>query len=367
MSDVPAIEQYDNSATRQVLALGRRLARRMGGHVDALIADLANEAGEASAWQYLIHLGGDGADVYGRGKTGTAETIGSFAGAVPAGLAARLAGADKRILLRLGHERAVVKTLSLPEGAREVLAAVIRNKVESLAPWPLEEAVWGYRETVESQPGHIGIEIGIASRRNVEALLAALGQSGIRADRLDVAATALAADGIAIDFHNTARIERAREWVLGALAAAAAVAALVGGFGLYLALSAQAELGAVERRSEELALALKGGAGGGAAGGKLAFANSIHERKKAERPLIAVLNALTSVIPDGIFLTGLDYEDNALTLTGRGSGASEAIGLIETSDVFAAAAFASATQRDPDSNAEIFSISATIEAPGDAP
>jgi len=72
-------------------------------------------------------------------------------------------------------------------------------------------------------------------------------------------------------------------------------------------------------------------------------------------------------VPDGIFLDGLDYENNTVTLTGRGNGASEVIGRLEASDVFAAAAFASATQRDPNSAAEIFTISATIEAPGAQP
>ncbi len=366
MRDIPAIDRYGNSATRQMLALSGRLARRIGANVDALIADLANEAGTASAWQHLVHLGGGGTQVYGRNRAGTPELIGGFEGAIPADLTAKLAGAGRRIRLRLGRERAVVKTLSLPEGARDVLAAVIRNKVESLAPWPLEEAIWGYRETAGSQPGHIGIEIGIASRRTVETLLAALARSGITADRLDIAAAALAEDGIAIDVHGAARIERARQWVMRTLAAAAAVAALAGGLGLYLALSAQAELGAVEQRGEALTRALTGGAVGGT-GDKLAFANSVYERKKTERPLIAILNTLTSVVPDGIFLNGLDYEDNAVTLTGRGNGASEVIGLLEGSDVFAAAAFSSATQRDPNSNAEIFSISATIEAPGAQP
>ena len=367
MSDVPAIDRYDNSATRQVLAMGGRLTRWIGSYIAALIADLANEAGAAADWQHLIHLGGGGAQVYGRNRAGGSELIGSFAGTIPADLTARLAGTDKRIQLRLGSERAVITTLSLPEGARDVLAAVIRNKVESLAPWPLEEAIWGYRETEESQPGHIGVEIGIASRRNLESLLAALAASGIRADRLDIAATALAGEGIAIDFHSAARIERARKWVTGGLAAAAAVATLAAGFGLYLALSAQAELGAVEQRSAELARALKEGPGGGAAGGKLAFANSVHTRKQTERPLIAILNTLTGLVPDGIFLNALDYEDKTVTLTGRGNGASEVIGRLEASDVFAAAAFSSATQRDPNSEAETFTISAAIEAPGTQP
>jgi hypothetical protein len=240
MSDVPAIDRYDNSATRQVLALAA-LARRIGGYVDALIADIANESGAAAAWQHLIHLGSGGAQVYGRNRAGAPELIGSFAGAIPADLAARLAGAGKRIQLRLGRERAVVKTLSLPEGARDVLAAVIRNKVESLAPWPLEEAIWGYRETAESQAGHIGVEIGIASRRNIEALLAALAQNGIRADRLDIAATALTGDGIAIDFHMPP--PRTGRKGHGTLAAAAP---RPGRRLTYLA-PTQAELGAVER------------------------------------------------------------------------------------------------------------------------
>jgi general secretion pathway protein L len=367
MSDIPAIDRHDNSATRQVVALGGRLARRIRTYVDALIADLANEGGTASPWRHLIHLGGGKGQVYGRNRAGVPELIGSFEGAIPAKLTARLAGARKRINLRLGRERAVVKTLSLPEGARDVLAAVVRNKVESLAPWPLEEAIWGYRETAESQPGHIGIEIGIASRRSVEALLAALAHSGIKADRFDIAAGALAEDGIAIDFQSAGRIERARNLLKLSLAGAGSVAAAVFAIGLYMALSTQAELTAVEQRAEELSRALRQGPAGAAAAGKLAFANSIHERKKSERPLIAILNTLTGLVPDGIFLNALDYEDNAVMLTGRGSGASEVIGLLEASDVFAAAAISSATQRDPNSNAEVFSISATIETPGAAP
>jgi len=367
MSDLPAIDRYDNSATRQVLALGRRLGRRIGACVDALIADIANQSAAAADWQHLIYLGSGGAQVYGRNRAGLPEPIGSIAGIVPADLAAKLAGAGKCIQLRLGHERAVVKTLSLPEGARDVLAAVIRNKVESLAPWPIEEAIWGYRETAESQPGHIGVEIGIASRRNLDALLVALAQSGIRADRLDIAATALAGDGIAIDFHSAARLERTRQWVLRTVAVAAAVAAMAGGLGLYLALSAQAELSAVEQSSEELRRVLAAGPAGAGASGKLAIANAAHARKQAERPLVAILNSLTGLVPDGIFLDGLDYENNMVTLTGRGTGASEVIGRLEASDVFAAAAFSSATQRDPDSAAEIFSISAAIEAPGAQP
>jgi general secretion pathway protein L len=367
MSDVPAIDRYDNSATRQVVALGGRLARRIGSYVDALIADLANEGGTASTWQHLIYLGGGQSQVYKRNKTGAPELVGGLEGAMPANLKTRLAGAGKRIHLRLGRERAVVKTLSLPEGARDVLAAVVRNKVESLAPWPLEEAVWGYRETAEGQPGQISVEIGIASRRKVEALLAALGASGIKADRLDIAADALAKDGIAIDFHSAARIERARNLLRTALAGAGMVAAAVFAAGLYLALAAQAELTVIEQRSEALSRVLKQGPAGAAAAGKLAFANSLHERKKNERPLIAILDTLTALIPDGIFLNALDYEDNAVTLTGRGTGASAVIGLLEASDVFATATFASATQRDPNSNAEVFSISATIETPGAAP
>ncbi len=367
MSDVPAIDRYNNSATRQVFALGGRLARRIRTYVDALVADLANEGGTATAWRHLIHLGGGKGLIYGRSKAGAPELIGSFEGVIPANLTARLAGAGKRIHLRLDRERAVVKTLSLPEGARDVLAAVVRNKVESLAPWPLEEAVWGYRETVESQPGHIGVEIGIASRRMVETLLAALAARGIKADRLDIAAKPLAQDGIAIDFHSAARFERARNLLKTALAGAGTVAAAVFAAGLYLALSAQAELTAIEQRSEALSSVLKQGPAGAAAAGKLAFANSIHERKKSERPLIAVLDTLTALVPDGIFLNALDYEDNTVTLTGRGTGASGVIGLLEASDVFAAAAFSSATQRDANSNAEVFSISATIETPAAAP
>jgi general secretion pathway protein L len=364
------MNDYSNAATLQMLNIGKRFGRWIKGCVAALVDDIAGSAGDASGSRTMIMVAEDSTEVYGRGKPGGRELMIRLEGS-SAAIASRLKrelkrSSRKNVLVRIAGERAVVKEIPLPVGALDVMPAIIRNKVESLAPWPLQEAMWGYRVSGPPQSGQIGVMVGIVSRKTLDGVLTMVQQADVKASFLDIGRSANDTGSIAIDFLGSGRTIRARRLVTAAMSVAALIALGAASYGLYKATSAYAELAAVERRTADLRQALVGKAGGGETGAKLVEANKLYVRKQESRPVVIILNSLTKLVPDGTWLNSIDYSGNQLTIAGRGVEIPKVIESLEKSDVFASVNFASATQRDPNLNADIFSISATIETKGSA-
>jgi general secretion pathway protein L len=256
-----------------------------------------------------------------------------------------------------------VKKVTLPATALEVLPAIVRNKVESLAPWPLSEVMWGYRVSDTAQSGQVGVDVAIVSRKSADVLLSAVHNAGVKVIQLDVGDRSDDPHGIQIDFLGPARAKRARRLVTSVMSAAAIAALMAGTYGLYLALSLQSELASVDRRARLLEEKLLGG-GTAKVSAKLSEANKLYQRRKESLPVVAMLNSLTKAVPNGTWLNGIDYGGGQLTITGRGNGIAGVIESLEKSDTFANVNFASATQRDASLQADIFSISADIQANG---
>lgn len=352
------MDQYSNSVTRQLVNLGGGFGRWIKVCIAAFADDLAGMANGSVTSGTMIRVTGDQTEIYSRSrKTGNYEFLSRNSGVV---LKGKLKPGP--VALRIGDDRAVVKQISLPAGALEVMPAVIRNKVESLAPWPLHEVMWGYRLLGPPQSGQVDVEVAIVSRKALAGLLGAFQNAGIKVAHFEVASSVDDAEGIAIDFQGRDRLKKARQRVTTIMACAGLIAFAAASLGLYFALSTQSELSAVERRSADLKQVLLNGGGSSQTNAKLAEANKLYERKKNVYPAVAVLNALSKLVPDGTWLNGVDYTGNLVTITGRGTEIATVIENLEKSDVFADVNFASATQRDADANADMFSISAAIEA-----
>ena len=101
-----------------------------------------------------------------------------------------------------------------------------------------------------------------------------------------------------------------------------------------------------------------------AGSGKVAQAAKAADRKRTELPVMVILNTLTAQVPDNAWLDAVDYADGRLTMAGRGVSISGIIANLESSDIFSNVNFAAPTQRDREANADIFSISALVEANG---
>jgi len=88
------------------------------------------------------------------------------------------------------------------------------------------------------------------------------------------------------------------------------------------------------------------------------------ERKQQSPKVVEVLNELSLVIPDHTWIHRFQLNEGRITLQGESSNASELIGLIETSDKFQDATFASPVVRDQKSQQDRFQITANLVTQG---
>ena len=365
------MDDYSNSATLQLVSLGGRFGGWVRNCLAAFIEDIAGSAAEASGSRVTLHFGDDRAEILDREKSGKRQVLARLEGGpgdIASAIRRELKGRRRKdLLLRVGSGKSVVKQIVLPAGALDVLPAVVRNKVESLAPWPLHEVMWGYRVAGPPQSGQIAVDVGILSRKTLDGLLAIVQQGGAKAGRLEIGNPADGSPGIVIDFQGAGRVNRARRVVAGLMLAAASVALAIAGYGLYLAVLAHDDLVAVDQRATTLKQALRGERGGAGENLRLREANKLFDRKRDGRPLVVVLNTLTKLVPDGTWLDSVNYAGDHLTINGRGAEIPRVIEILEKSDTFADVNFSAATQRDANLNADIFAISAAIQVPGEKP
>lgn len=353
------MEQYSNSATRQLVNAGSGLGRWIGSCLDSLAEDLSGAGRGRRDHRATIEVSETAVRAGLRGKPASAAD-GNAGPADIAALASRtLRGrARKDVLLRLTGGKTVRQRIALPAAALDVLPAVIRNKVESIAPWPLAEVLWGYRVAEPPAPGQIAADVGIVGRKAVDGLIGALTAAGLRVQAIEIGD---AADGaIQIDTAGPRRSQGYRRAIGAGLALAAIGSLAAGGYGAYLAYGAQRELQALDRQYTELRQSLLGRSGAAAGDAKLAAANAAHDRKAGSLAFVAMLDDLTRQVPDGTWLTGIDYDERRLTIAGKGRDIDKVIGSLDSSDYFSDVNFASATQRDADLDADSFVISATV-------
>jgi general secretion pathway protein L len=362
------MSETSNSTSLPFFSMGDSVTGWARKCVAALMDDLAASAATAANCRTMILATAGGMEIFRRGKQGNWARAAILQGS-PASLADALGrqlkgGKRRHVLLRIAIDRAVIQRLRLPAGALEVLPAVIRNKIESLAPWPVNEAMWGHRLMAPPHSGQIEVEAAIVSRQSGEALLATLAEAGIKPDCLEIGPADPMAEGIAIDFQEANRGRASRLVLGGVMAVVAAIALGISGYGAYLYYQSATELARIESQIEELNQSLRGASSGSGMPAKLAEANKIYMRKSEGRPTVTVLNALTRLLPDGVWLNSLDYGGNQITIAGRGDEIPGIIGKLETSEEFSSVNFASATQRDQEAGADSFAISASIDGKG---
>lgn len=364
------MDQYSNSATRQALNGLQGLWRWIGESTSALVSDLAGPARDSSAYRRMIQASDDHIDIFGHQRAGGRDLIARIS-PVPDDLAPALRRSFKGAgrgdaALSIESSRAVTKQILLPAAALDVLPAVVRNKVESLAPWPISEVFWGYRVAGPPVAGQVAVDVGIVSRKTVEKLLGPMAEAGIKVTRLDIGGGP-DGGGIGVDILEGERETSARRLLAFGVSAVAAMALVAITAGLYLAISTQQEIAAADTRVADIRQTLLGGPAKSVMTPKLTEANKLYERKEEQLPLVVVLNDLTRLVPDGVWLTDIDYSGDKITISGRGTDVSRVIEILEKSETFSNVNFASATQRDPSANTDIFSISAGIDRKERAP
>lgn len=120
-------------------------------------------------------------------------------------------GAD--CVIDIGAGLSVMGRMILPAESDAILQAIIRNKVEGIAPWPLTQSVYGQRiAPVPGDAAHVSVDVAVVSRALLDDIARALAEAGctVRSSTL-----ALQDGGqLALDFGIRSEIVEARRRAL---------------------------------------------------------------------------------------------------------------------------------------------------------
>jgi len=334
------------SAPVLVLAEELALHRASGAHppVELLIRAGGVEAARIGGGNRDVLL-----DVPGRPQAALREVVQR----IPGGL-----GPD--VALSFAADQSISQQITLPQQPDDVLRAIVRNKVESLAPWPLAQCLWGMRASaIPGDPQHVSVEVAVLSRSLLDELTETLRRAGTEVKALSVLLPAGGVVDIELGAGDVRREARLRA---GRLAkTAAAILLLLAGLGSFWIYRTAASASQLEAETSALMASLKPG---GAPAGEtplVSAANRLYQARRERLSAVAVLEEVSKLLPNTVHLTNLTLDGDQLTIKGQGSGVPGLIQLLEASPNFQSVNFAAATELDQDSNADAFSLIATLE------
>ena len=270
-----------------------------------------------------------------------------------AGLAqARAALAGKRrpapVVLRLPEAALLEREVVLPLAAERDPEAVLGYEMDRLTPFRAAEIVWQASALKRDRArNRLSLRLSLVPRSLLAPALAPLARIGLAPDFVEAPAPgggwrriALAAAGAGRTDRRILRLAAALVFLLAMIAAGLPFARQS-----FAERAVAARIAALRPRVAEV-LALHERAGS-EAGGSDAIAGLA---ARVGNPL-AVLAALTDILPDDTYLESLTLSDRRLAMTGRSAAAARLIALLAANPLFRNPAFAAPVTRVPDEGA----------------
>lgn len=286
------------------------------------------------------------------------------------GLAAAIASAGSRhfITLELPPDEMVLQRITVPAQAREFLPGIVRNQIERLSPWPIDQVVFGFDASPNpTDPETLDARVLMTSRGTLEAARAELAAMGVAADRI-----VARADGGAgappvtlwsrFDNGSGRGLERARRRVAAAVLAAVAVSAVASAWSLVSAsaIRAQSEAAAASTAMLQRQLQLQPSPAS-AVSPTADPAERAWFLKETVPSGVIVLETLSRALPDTAYVTELSLQKSIVRLVGLTSDAPSLIAPLEHFGQFAEVRFFAPTTRGPDGRLFWFHIEARVE------
>lgn len=260
----------------------------------------------------------------------------------------------------------LVRRMALPAAAADRLRDVVRFEIDRQTPFAADAVMFDARLLGRrAVDGQLDVELVVAPRERVDAVLAALGPLGARLAGVDVAA----ADGLprGVNLLDPAARGRQRDpWHLwnrvlaavGVLAVAAALWAILQ--------NRRAAAEELERAVDARARPAQQAAMQRQALVDLLEGQAFLDRLRRERPAsVDVMDELTRRLPDGTYLEKLGIEQDKLTLMGLSNQASALVTQLQGSALWHAPALSGAVQPDPATGRDRFTLVADV-GPADA-
>ncbi|MGO1079498.1 PilN domain-containing protein [Inquilinus sp. CA228] len=268
------------------------------------------------------------------------------------------------VVLHLPPEAGLSRELTLPAAATLSLPDLLRREMDRLMPWP-GDRVWLATQVLRRTEGgrKIEVELTVVPDAAVEPARRALAG-------LDVPIAAVELDGPAGkrillppgEDRATAGRRRLRRAALAVAALFAVAAVGAGGWigwqswqrGHEIA-ALQARIAAARPAAEEVRQLRQEIAG-------LSDSQRFLDDKRRSVPAASiVLESVSRLLPDDVWLTDLSIADAALRAGGSATDASALIGVLEGSGRFADTRFLAPSTRDRETGRDRFSVGARIE------
>lgn len=328
--------------------------------VRAFVAELAARRAFARSPALTLRVRPSGCEAIGQAGETLHQAAGRPVEAVRA-VAMKLGGGPgKTAALECSQGLAVMSSFVLPAETADVLQAIVRNKVEGFAPWPLARSAVGQRiRAIADDPAHVMADAVVVSRGLLEDCAGELGGFGIA---VRSAAVRLEDETLVpVDFGGSAEQQGAERRFRNVAAGFAAVAACVMASGLYLAWQAYSEGAHYREETAALMARIQGAASGEDGPAIVNAANRLYTERLQRLPAVAVLNDLSRLLPANVWLESLTLDNDKVELKGQGKDIPPLIEILEEASTFRDVNFSSATQANAELNSDAFSIEAMLE------
>jgi general secretion pathway protein L len=266
-------------------------------------------------------------------------------------------------LLRLPVANALRKELSLPLAAESDLATLIGFEMDRETPFSRDEVYWGYRiRRRDVAGGRLLIDLLIVPRASVAEILTFAREAGLHLAGIEVQTPDDVTVLIRLDDSATKRSWRP-DRTTGTLAAAAAILLLIAIAGPFI--RQQWSLATIDRDVASLTAQAKEASALRKSIDQLtATQDFLNKERGQNRDALAILAALTRVLPDDTHLTALSFRDGKLTIAGTSPSAASLIPLLTKTSPFREPAFVSPVVQNADDGLEVFTISVSVTQAG---
>jgi general secretion pathway protein L len=275
---------------------------------------------------------------------------------------ARIPRGVQQSILLMPAGKVLVRALTLPLAAEENLREVLGFEMDQHTPFTADQVYYDYIVRNRSlERREINVDLVYSPRREVDALLDAIGAHGIDVDVV----TSRSRDGTNLRSVNLLPQEKRRSWRLFEhrlnIALAGVCAAL-------LAVAIALPIAGKDRAIVEAEALVEAAAGEAREGNKIrrdlerlaAASRFLYEKKQGEIMAVEVLNEVSRILPDHTWLTRVDLAGDQLQLQGQSEASSSLIAIVEASPLFENAAFASPVVQVPGTESDRFLLSANI-------
>lgn len=268
------------------------------------------------------------------------------------------------IRLCLPESEALDCPVELPLAVESNLESALGFQLDQLTPFRVQQVLFDYRiRHRDTEHGRLNLDLRLVPVNRIEAVRERLAEIGIRPhiiDTLDGAGEPPQCDGFNLIPENDRPryvFARARlNWILGAVAVVALV--LVMAQSVYLreqkVETLRSEVAALRQDAEsvlELQRQLED---------SLAAANFLAEQRQSQPVIIQVLDEISSILPNDMWLQQLQVRGNELLMMGLADGSQRLIDLVNDSALLGEAEFRGAINVDPATGQERFNARATI-------